>query len=141
MMTGRTMLLLAYLMAALPFVAPACGIAAKDTETQSEAFKGLSGIEESLKQNANGTWALETAVRQLSFAGARRHGLSGRGLLLPGCAADVIVFDPDAVRDHATYADGKAFASGMTHVFVNGAAVLRDGERTGALPGRGLRRG
>jgi len=60
--------------------------------------------------------------------------------LAAGMAADVIAFDPAAVSDRSTFADGKLLAEGMRHVFVNGEAVLLEGERTPARPGRGLRR-
>ncbi len=89
----------------------------------------------------DGTWTLETAVRHLSYHGARRHRLSDRGLLRVGMAADVVVFDPEAVADRSTFEDGKALAVGVEHVAVNGELVLYNGERTIALPGRGLKRG
>ncbi len=89
----------------------------------------------------DGTWTLETAVRHLSYHGARRHRLSDRGLLRAGMAADVVVFDPDAIADRSTFEDGKALAVGVEHVAVNGELVLYNGERTIALPGRGLKRG
>ena len=88
----------------------------------------------------NGTWTLETAVRHLAYHGARRFGLPDRGLLKPGMAADVVVFDPDAIADRSTFADGKPLAVGVEHVAVNGELVLHHGARTAALPGRGLRR-
>ncbi len=88
-----------------------------------------------------GTWGLETAVQRLAAHAARRFGLRDRGLLREGLAADVVVFDPDAVTDRATFEDGKRLAEGVAHVLVNGVPVLRDGERTDALPGRGLRGG
>src|SRR5262245_11003337 len=87
-----------------------------------------------------GVWSLEEAIMKCSRHVARRHGLKDRGLIAEGMAADVIVFDPGAVRDRSTFEDGKALAEGMRHVFVNGEAVLRSGERTGVLPGSGLRR-
>jgi N-acyl-D-amino-acid deacylase len=87
------------------------------------------------------TWTLEQAVQHLSAHGARRFGLKDRGLLREGLAADVVVFDPDQISDHATYEEGRKLATGMTHVLVNGDLVLQNGERTAALPGRGLRRG
>ena len=87
-----------------------------------------------------GVWSLEEAIMKCSRHVARRHGLKDRGLLAEGMAADVIVFDPALVRDRSTFADGKALAEGMRDVFVNGEAVLRNGERTAARPGRGLRR-
>jgi len=89
----------------------------------------------------NGTWSLETAVRRLSFHAARRHGLRDRGLLAPGFAADVAVFDPAIVADTSTYDNGRSLALGMVHVLVNGEFVLKHGTRTAACPGRGLRRG
>jgi len=87
-----------------------------------------------------GVWSLEEAIMKCSRHVARRHGLKDRGVLAEGMAADVIVFDPAAIRDRSTFEDGKALAEGMRDVFVNGEAVLRNGERTKALPGRGLRR-
>ena len=87
------------------------------------------------------TWTLEEAVQHLSAHAARRFGLRDRGLLREGMAADVVVFDPAAVADRATYDDGRELAAGMEHVLVNGELVLHGGRRTSALPGRGLRRG
>jgi N-acyl-D-amino-acid deacylase len=84
------------------------------------------------------TWTLEHAVQHLAGHAAQRFGLKDRGLLREGLAADVIVFDPDAVADQATYADGKKLAEGMEHVIVNGEPVLKHGQRTPALPGRAL---
>jgi N-acyl-D-amino-acid deacylase len=81
------------------------------------------------------------AVTHLSTHAARRFRLTDRGLLRPGYAADIAVFDPATVEDKSTYANGRALAEGMRHVFVNGVPVLRDGEATGATPGRALRRG
>ncbi|MEI6772722.1 MAG: amidohydrolase family protein, partial [Planctomycetota bacterium] len=86
------------------------------------------------------SWGLEQAIQKLSWHGARRHGLKDRGLCNPGYAADVVVFDPTTIKDNAWYKTGKQVASGMEHVFVNGKAVLLSGQRTKALPGRGLRR-
>lgn len=89
----------------------------------------------------SGVWTLEEAIARCSGRTAEVHGLKDRGRLAAGLAADVIVFDPAAVRGRSTFADGKLLAEGMRDVFVNGEAVLRDGERTAARPGRGLRRG
>jgi N-acyl-D-amino-acid deacylase len=86
-----------------------------------------------------GIWSLETAVQRLAAHPARRFGLSGRGLLVEGFFADLAVFDPDALTDQATFEEGKRLAEGVAHVLVNGAAVLRDGQRTEARPGRALR--
>lgn len=87
-----------------------------------------------------GHWPLEEAVMKCSYHAARRFGLKDRGLLRPGLAADVVVFDPAALKDRSTYDDGKALAAGVEHVFVNGAPVLLKGTRTTARPGRGLKR-
>ncbi|MBN9517908.1 D-aminoacylase [bacterium] len=87
-----------------------------------------------------GDWSLEEAVMKCSHHVARRHGLADRGLLREGFAADVVVFDPAAIADRSTYDDGKALAVGVSDVIVNGEFVLRDGERTPALPGRGLKK-
>jgi N-acyl-D-amino-acid deacylase len=87
-----------------------------------------------------GTWSLQTAVMRLSAHAARRFGLRDRGLLIPGMAADVVVFDP-GITDHSNFVEGRLLATGMEHVVVNGEVVLRAGQRTPALPGRGLRRG
>jgi N-acyl-D-amino-acid deacylase len=87
-----------------------------------------------------GTWTLETAVQRLSYHTARRFGLRDRGLLAPGYAADVVVFDPETIADQSTFDAGKRLAVGVEHVLVNGELVLHDGKRTKALPGRGLKR-
>jgi N-acyl-D-amino-acid deacylase len=88
----------------------------------------------------DGTWTLEAAVQHLSHHGARRHGLTDRGLLRVGMAADVVVFDPATIADRSTYENGTALAVGVEHVAVNGELVLHNGERTPALPGRGLKK-
>jgi N-acyl-D-amino-acid deacylase len=84
-------------------------------------------------------WTLEEAVQHLAAHPARRLRLADRGLVRPGMAADVVVFDPDRIGDRATYVDGRQVAVGVDHVLVNGEPVLLDGERTAALPGRALR--
>ena len=77
----------------------------------------------------------------LASHAARRYRLTDRGLIRPGYAADLAVFDPSTIADRSTYEDGRTEAVGMHHVFVNGTAAVLDGEPTGATPGRGLRRG
>src|SRR5262249_44727100 len=66
------------------------------------------------------TGTLEEAVHPPAAHAARRFGLKDRGLLREGMAADVVVFDPAAIADHATYTDGRRLAAGMEHVLVNG---------------------
>jgi dihydroorotase/N-acyl-D-amino-acid deacylase len=83
-----------------------------------------------------GVLPLEDAVRKASSAVADRLGLRDRGLLRDGMAADVVVFDPATVADRATYTDPHHLSVGIRDVFVNGVAVLRGGEHTGAMPGQ-----
>lgn len=79
---------------------------------------------------------LEEAIRKLSKLPATNLKLKKRGELKVGNYADVLVFDPSKVNDHASYDKPHQFATGMIHVFVNGVQVLKDGEHTGAKPGR-----
>jgi N-acyl-D-amino-acid deacylase len=82
---------------------------------------------------------LEEAVRRLTAFPCETLGLSRRGRLAPGYAADVVAFHPDRIQDHATYAEPHRYATGVHHVLVNGTPVLRDGEHTGARPGQVVR--
>src|SRR3954468_23411376 len=81
---------------------------------------------------------LEAAIRKLSGLPATNLGLDGRGFLKAGTFADVVVFDPATVGDRATFDKPHQYAVGMKHVFVNGVQVLREGEHTGAKPGRAV---
>ena len=81
---------------------------------------------------------LEDAIRKLSGLPATNLELDGRGFLRDGMFADVVVFDPQTIADRATFEKPHQFAVGMKHVFVNGTQVLKDGEHTGAKPGRAL---
>ena len=83
--------------------------------------------------------SLEAAIHRLTSLPARNLGLVDRGLVEPGRYADVVVFDPDRIQDHATYDDPHRYATGVSDVVVNGTLALRDGEPTGALPGRVVR--
>jgi N-acyl-D-amino-acid deacylase len=83
-------------------------------------------------------FSLEEAVRKMTSLPAARLGLVERGLLRPGMAADVVVFDPATVVDTATYQDPHQYPLGVELVLVNGQVVLRDGIRTDARPGRPL---
>lgn len=82
---------------------------------------------------------LEEAVRRLTTLPAGNLGIKERGALIPGYYADVVVFDPNTIADHATFDKPHQFANGMVHVFVNGKQVLKEGEHTGAKPGRVVR--
>lgn len=81
---------------------------------------------------------LEEAVRRLTGLPATNLELDRRGFLREGMFADVVVFDPASIADRATFEKPHQFAVGMKHVFVNGGQVLKDGEHTGARPGRAL---
>ena len=81
---------------------------------------------------------LAEAIRKLSGLPAENLGIRERGLLREGYFADVVVFDPAKIADHATFERPQQYATGMRHVFVNGAQVLADGEHTGATPGRAV---
>jgi len=83
--------------------------------------------------------SLEEAVRRLTSLPAANLGIERRGTLARGMLADVVAFDPSRIRDHATYERPHQYATGVVHVLVNGEPVLRDGEHTGARPGRVVR--
>jgi N-acyl-D-amino-acid deacylase len=82
---------------------------------------------------------LEEAVRKMTSQAALRAHIYDRGVLRPGMKADVVVFDPAAVRDLSTFEDPHHFSEGITDVVVNGVAVLRDAQLTGQVPGRSIR--
>jgi N-acyl-D-amino-acid deacylase len=81
---------------------------------------------------------MKEAIRRLSGLPAKNLGLDHRGFLKEGMFADVVVFDPATIADRATYEKPHQYAVGVKHVFVNGVQVLKDGEHTGAKPGRAL---
>jgi N-acyl-D-amino-acid deacylase len=81
----------------------------------------------------------EEAIRRLTSFPAANLRIERRGALVPGYFADVVVFDPETVIDHATFSEPHRYSTGVLHVFVNGAQVLADGEHTGATPGRVVR--
>ena len=82
---------------------------------------------------------LEDAVRRITAFPAENLKLHRRGMLRPGYYADIVVFDPARIQDHATFDKPHQLATGVAHVFVNGTHVLKDGEHTGAKPGRVVR--
>jgi dihydroorotase/N-acyl-D-amino-acid deacylase len=82
---------------------------------------------------------LEDAVRKASAAVATRLSISDRGVLKQGLKADLVVFDPNTIIDHATFEKPHQLSTGMRDVFVSGVAVLRDGKHTGAKPGQVVR--
>ena len=82
---------------------------------------------------------LQEAIRRLTSLPASNLRIQRRGNLAPGYYADVVAFDPATIRDNATFERPHQYATGMVHVLVNGVPVLRDGEHTGATPGRFVR--
>lgn len=83
---------------------------------------------------------LEEAVRKMTSLPARRLGLTGRGVLEPGAAADLVLFDAGSIADNATFDDPHRFCAGVRTVMVNGVVVVDDGRDTQAVAGRVLRR-
>jgi len=83
-----------------------------------------------------GLFPLEEGIRRLSHLPAQNLKIKNRGLLRSGYYADIVIFDPDQVRDLATFKQPHQYATGVVHVFVNGEQVLSNGEHTGATPGR-----
>jgi N-acyl-D-amino-acid deacylase len=79
---------------------------------------------------------LSEAIRRLTSLPAKNLGLKKRGQLREGFFADIVVFDPRKIQDHATFDRPHQLATGMKHVFVNGVQVLKDGTHTGEMPGR-----
>ena len=87
-----------------------------------------------------GLLRLEDAIRKMTSLNATKVGLKDRGVLREGAYADITVFDPETVKDRATYTDPFQYPEGISHVLVNGQLVLDNGEHTGQRPGRALRK-
>jgi N-acyl-D-aspartate/D-glutamate deacylase len=83
--------------------------------------------------------SVEDAIRKFSALAAQRVRLTDRGVLKAGMWADVVVFDPDTIRDVATFDNPNQLSEGMRYVLVNGVTVIDDGKMTNALPGKVLR--
>jgi N-acyl-D-amino-acid deacylase len=82
---------------------------------------------------------LKEAIRKLSSLPASNLKLKNRGSIKPNYFADIVIFDPNTIADHATFDDPHQYSTGMVHVFVNGVQVLKNGNHTGATPGRAIR--
>ena len=83
---------------------------------------------------------LEQAIHKMTAMPADRIGLETRGRLAKGMIADISIFDPESVGDNDDWADPHHYATGFSHVLVNGTLVISDGERTDAFPGQVLKR-
>ncbi|MFN8482015.1 MAG: D-aminoacylase [Anaerolineae bacterium] len=90
------------------------------------------------RERGDFTW--EEAVRHMTSHAARRFHLADRGQVHAGFAADLVLFDPDRIQDRATFENGAQYAEGVETVVINGQIALREGEPTGVLAGRALRR-
>ncbi len=82
---------------------------------------------------------MEEAIRRLTLLPAQTLNIQERGRLAPGYFADIAIFDPDSIKDHASFDDPHHYSTGVKHVLVNGVPVVSDGEHTGATPGRAIR--
>ena len=89
---------------------------------------------------AEGLLTLEDCIAKMTGRAARRLGLTDRGRIAPGLAADLVAFDPDTVADLATFDQPRRTPAGIPYVLVNGEPVIDGGVRTQALPGRAIRR-
>ena len=83
--------------------------------------------------------SLPEAIRRMTSLPATNLKIERRGMIKEGYFADVVVFDPESIQDHATFEQPHQYSTGMLQVFVNGVRVLKDGEHTGATPGRVVR--
>ena len=83
--------------------------------------------------------SLQEGIYKMTGLPAANLRIQKRGLLKKGYFADVVVFDPEAIQDHATFKDPHQYSTGVIHVWVNGQQVLNGGHHTGALPGRVVR--
>ena len=86
-----------------------------------------------------GLVSLPEAIRKMTMLPAQRLGLSRRGRIAPGFAADIVAFDPDTVADTATFQAPHSYPVGIPHVAVNGVTVIENGDFTGQTPGRVIR--
>ena len=80
----------------------------------------------------------EEAVRKMTSAPANQLGLTDRGILRPGMAADIVIFNPETVKDMATYDNPSQYPEGILYVLVNGVLVVDNNKYTGARPGKVL---
>ena len=90
---------------------------------------------------AKGLVTLEEAIRKMTTLHAERLGLTRRGRVAPGFFADIVVLNPDTVRDNATFAEPHTYSTGIEHVLVNGESVVAGGKPTGRTPGKVIRTG
>lgn len=85
--------------------------------------------------------SLEDAIHKMSGFPAQRLNLKNRGMIVEGCVADIVIFNPDTIIDNATFEDPHQYPEGIHYVFLNGKKIISEGHHTGALAGKILRRG
>ena len=88
----------------------------------------------------NGTLTLETAIESMTSRAAQHMGFIDRGFIKPGFKADLVLFDPETIQDHADIRSGQVLSSGVSKVWVNGQLVLENGKSNAARPGQVIRR-
>jgi N-acyl-D-amino-acid deacylase len=84
--------------------------------------------------------SLERAIEKMTSMTAKKFGLHGRGQIKVGNFADLVIFDPDEIIDRSTWTAPHQYPEGIPYVIVNGIPVIHEGEHTGALPGRVIRK-
>lgn len=107
------------------------------SSTHPRAYGNFARLLGKYVRDENVLW-LEQAIHRLTGLPAANLGLTERGTLAPGMYADIVIFDAQTISDHATFEDPHQLSTGVHHVFVNGVGVIRDGEHTGATPGRAV---
>lgn len=124
-----------------PFTAVACDSGLRDYGVGVPHPRGYGNNARVLARYVRelGVLRLEDAIRRMTSLPAADFGFAERGQIRPGAWADLVVFDPEQVRDHATYEDPHHYATGFAWVFVNGVAVVEQDRHTGARPGQPLR--
>lgn len=118
------------------FMAGSDGLPRPGSKPHPRAFGTFPRMAGTLRRDKD-WFSLEDAVRRMTSMAAQRFALSDRGLVRPGMAADLVLFE-DAIADQATFANSTQLATGISHLFVNGRAVIADAKQTGARPGRVL---
>jgi len=116
------------------YMAGSDGLPRPGSKPHPRAFGTFPRIVGTLRRDKK-WFSLEDAVRRMTSVAAQRFQLHDRGLIRPGLAADLVLFE-DAISDQATFQDSTRLATGISHLWVNGGAVIRDGRQTEARPGR-----
>ncbi|HYH09347.1 MAG TPA: D-aminoacylase [Thermoanaerobaculia bacterium] len=117
---------------------PSASVRAENTSVHPRAYGTFPRVLGHYSRDEK-LFSLEEAVRKITSQAALRAHIFDRGLLRPGMKADVVIFDPETIRDVSTFEDPHHYSEGITDVVVNGVAVLRGGKMTGALSGKTIR--